>query len=123
MSNLGETLARQGVGVAAVSYRLSPEVKHPAQVQDAARAVAWVSKNIGKHGGQADQLFIGGHSAGALLAALLASDEQYLKAEGLSLKEVRGVVALSGGYRSTSWQAPGTRSNCPCRWASRAARK
>jgi acetyl esterase/lipase len=96
---LGETFARQGVGVAAAGYRLYPEVKHPGQVEDAARAFTWLRKNIDRYGGSADRLFVGGHSAGALLAALVASDEQYLKTAGTRLQDIKGVVALSGGYR------------------------
>ncbi len=92
-------LASQGLGVVLPNYRLSPWVKHPAHVQDVARAVAWTKKNIGDYGGDPKQLFIGGHSAGGHLAALLATDETYLKAEGLSRKDLRGVVAVSGVYR------------------------
>lgn len=94
----GQALASRGVGVAAVGYRLAPATKHPGQAKDAARAVAWVKNHIAKHGGRADGLYVGGHSAGAHLAALIATDEQYLKEEGLSLKNLRGVVALSGPY-------------------------
>src|SRR5438876_3974931 len=72
-------LAGHGVGVVLPNYRLSPWVKHPAHVKDAARAVAWTRKNVGKYGGDANRLFVGGHSAGGHLAALLATDEQYLK--------------------------------------------
>jgi acetyl esterase/lipase len=92
-------LASQGVGVVLPNYRLSPWVKHPAHVKDVARAFAWTHKNIGKYDGDPDRLFIGGHSAGGHLAALLATDEQYLKAEGLSRKNIRGVVSASGVYR------------------------
>jgi acetyl esterase/lipase len=74
-------------------------VKHPEHVKDVARAFAWAHRNIAKFGGDPDRLFIGGHSAGGHLAALLATDEQYLKAEGLSRKDVRGVIAVSGVYR------------------------
>jgi acetyl esterase/lipase len=99
VATFGETLARHGVGVAAVGYRLSPQVKHPAHVQDAARAFAWAKANVAKHGGKADQLFVGGHSAGGQIAALLATDERYLKAEGAGLADVRGVIFLSGPAR------------------------
>jgi acetyl esterase/lipase len=93
------TLAAQGVGVVVPNYRLSPWVKHPAHVKDVARAVAWTKKNAAKYGGDPKQLFIGGHSAGGHLVTLLATDEQYLKAEDLSRKDIRGVVAVSGVYR------------------------
>src|SRR4051794_15895190 len=38
---LGRVFARNGVGVVAINYRLSPAVKHPAHIQDVARAFAW----------------------------------------------------------------------------------
>jgi acetyl esterase/lipase len=100
VEKLGETFARQGVGVAAAGYRLAPGAKHPAQVSDAARAFGWLRKNIGRHGGNPDRLFVGGHSAGALLA----TDEQYLKAEGAGLKDVKGVVALATSAPNASTQ-------------------
>jgi acetyl esterase/lipase len=98
-SAVGRFLASRGVGAVFPNYRLSPWVKHPEHVKDVARAFAWTHKNIARYGGDPDRLFIGGHSAGGHLAALLATDEQYLKAEGLSRKNVRGVLAVSGVYR------------------------
>jgi arylformamidase len=94
----GETFARNGIGVASVGYRLSPAVKHPAHAQDVAKAFAWVHAHIAKHGGRSDQMFISGHSAGGHLAALVATDESYLKAEKLALKDVRGAIPISGVY-------------------------
>src|SRR5438067_2294542 len=61
--------ARNGVGMVVPSYRLSPKVKHPAHVEDVARAFAWTCKNIGSHGGRADQIFLCGHSAGGHLVS------------------------------------------------------
>jgi acetyl esterase/lipase len=45
------------------------------------------------------RLFLMGHSAGGHLVALLATDESYLKAEGLGTRDIKGVVAVSGLYR------------------------
>jgi acetyl esterase/lipase len=98
LNALGRRLARNGVGAAMINYRLSPIVKHPAHIQDVARAFAWLHKNIGQYGGRADQMFVCGHSAGGHLAALLGTDERYLKAEGLSLKDIKGVIPISGVY-------------------------
>jgi acetyl esterase/lipase len=98
-SAVGQFLASRGVGAVLPNYRLWPWVKHPEQIKDVARAFAWTHQHIGDYGGDPDNLFIGGHSAGGHLAALLATDEQYLKAEGLSLKDVRGAVTVSGVYR------------------------
>jgi acetyl esterase/lipase len=95
---LGETFAKNGVGTVIISYRLSPKVKHPAHIQDVAKAFAWTHQNIGKYGGRADQIFISGHSAGGHLVALLATDPSYLEAEKLSPANIKGVIALSGVY-------------------------
>jgi acetyl esterase/lipase len=95
---LGKVLAQQGIGVAVINYRLSPGVKHPEHIKDVARAFAWVHKNIAKQGGRPDRLFVSGHSAGAHLVALLTTDETYLKAEGLSCKDVRGAIPISGVF-------------------------
>lgn len=97
--DFGKLLASHGIGVAAISYRLYPQVKHPEHIQDVARAFAWVKKHIAERGGAANQVFVSGHSAGAHLVALLATDKKYVQGEKLQLADIRGVIALSGGYR------------------------
>jgi acetyl esterase/lipase len=95
----GNRIARHGIGVVVPNYRLSPKVKHPTHIQDVAKAFAWTCKNIKKYGGRTDEIFVSGHSAGGHLAALLATDDTYLKAEGLTLKAIKGVIPISGVYR------------------------
>ena len=63
-----------------------------------ARAFAWTYKNVAKHGGRADRLFLCGHSAGAHLISLLATDKTYLEAEGRSSKDIYGVIPISGPF-------------------------
>ena len=96
---LGETFAKQGIGFVAIGYRLSPAVTHPAHIEDVARAFAWTVRNITNHGGRADAIFVSGHSAGASLAALLATDESYLKAHKLAFANIKGVISVSGQQR------------------------
>jgi acetyl esterase/lipase len=98
-SSVGEYLASRGIGVVLPNYRLSPHVKHPEHIQDIASAVAWTYRHIRECDGNPEQLFLVGHSAGGHLVALLATDEKYLKAEGLSTDTIRGVVGVSGVYR------------------------
>jgi acetyl esterase/lipase len=98
-SSVGEYLASQGIGAVLPNYRLSPEVKHPEHVKDVARAFAWTKRRIADHGGDPRKIFLVGHSAGGHLVALLATDEQYLKAEGCRTDDVKGVVGVSAVYR------------------------
>jgi acetyl esterase/lipase len=95
---LGQMFARHGLVAVVASYRLSPQVQHPEHVKDVARAFAWTQRNIARYGGRVDQLFVCGHSAGGHLVSLLATDESYLKAEGRSLGDIKGVLSISGVY-------------------------
>jgi acetyl esterase/lipase len=95
---LGKFFASRGVGTVVINYRLSPAVQHPEHVKDVARAFAWTQRRIADYGGDPRQVFVCGHSAGGHLVSLLATDETYLKAEGLSVKDVKGVVSISGVY-------------------------
>ncbi len=96
---LGQSLANDGIGCVICNYRLSPAVQHPGHVEDVAKAFAWTAENIAKYGGNKDQLFLCGHSAGGHLVSLLVTDPQYLKAEKHTPAEVKGVAALSGVYQ------------------------
>jgi acetyl esterase/lipase len=98
VSSVGEFLAGRGIAAVLPNYRLSPGVRHPEHLKDVARAFAWTRAHLGAFGGRPDQLFLVGHSAGGHLVALLATDERYLRAEGLRGADVRGVVAVSGVY-------------------------
>jgi acetyl esterase/lipase len=95
---LGRVLARQGVGVVIPSYRLTPAVQHPGHIEDVARAFAWTHKNIANHGGRPDRMFVTGQSAGGHLAALLATNESFLKEQGLTVGAIRGAMPISGIY-------------------------
>ena len=97
--NLGVVLANHGVAVASISYRLYPQVKHPGQIQDVAKAFAWVKAHIADYGGDPSRVHVCGHSAGGHLAALLGTDGTYLAAEHLKPADIASVLALSGGYR------------------------
>jgi acetyl esterase/lipase len=95
---IARTFARNGVAFVSTGYRLSPKVKHPAHIQDVAKGFAWTVANIGKYGGNPGAIFVSGHSAGGHLAALLATDDDYLKAEKLSLTNIKGVIPVSGVF-------------------------
>jgi acetyl esterase/lipase len=97
-SFVGQRFAAAGYLTVVTSYRLSPQVSHPAHIQDAAAAFAWVKRNIRQHGGDPDRIIIIGHSAGAYLAMLLATDSRYLAAHRLFPGDISGVVPVSGFF-------------------------
>ncbi len=80
-----------------VNYRLSPAVQHPAHIKDVAAALAWVHQNIRDYGGDAARIGITGHSAGAHLVALLATDAERLQVHGLGLDVIKAVVPIDIG--------------------------
>lgn len=94
--DIARSLAQSGVAVAAANYRLSPKVKFPAYVEDAAAAFAWVRSQIPQHGGDASRVFIGGHSAGGYLTLMVGMDPQFLAARGLKLSDIAGLIPVSG---------------------------
>jgi len=83
-----------GIACANVNYRLAPLHAWPAQPEDVADAVAWVRTNIGARGGDPHKLLLFGHSSGAMLVALVGTDERYLGRRGLKTSDLRGVVAM-----------------------------
>ena len=78
------------------NYRLLPSVDMATIVRDIAKSIRWVHDHIAEHGGDPKRLFVMGHSAGAQLAALICTDDRYLKAEGLSLAITKGCVPVDG---------------------------
>lgn len=95
---MGEALSSLDMVVVIADYRLYPQVKFPEFVMDGAETLAWVKENISQYGGDPDQVFVMGHSAGAHIAALLSFDRKYLKDVGLPNDYIKGFIGLSGPY-------------------------
>lgn len=85
-----------GIVLVAVNYRLSPAVTHPAHVQDVAAAIAWTRAHIATYGGDPARIFVMGHSAGVLMAALPACDPRVLGAYGMRPADLGGAILLDG---------------------------
>jgi acetyl esterase/lipase len=95
---LGRRLASHGVVAVIPSYRLAWTARHPAQIQDVARALSWTMRHAAEYGGDPSSLFAMGHSAGAHLVALAACDPRWLREQGASPSQLAGVIAVSGPY-------------------------
>jgi acetyl esterase/lipase len=65
-------------------------------ISDVAKAVGWVHRNIAEHGGDANRIFVMGHSAGAQLAAILCTDHRYLQRQQVPVESLRGCVPVDG---------------------------
>jgi acetyl esterase/lipase len=95
---IGRRLAQNGMLAIVADYRTWPAATFPGFVSDGARAIAWSHAHAGEYGGDPQQLFIAGHSAGAQIAGLLGTDPRHLGQVGLSLDQIDGVIGLSGPY-------------------------
>jgi acetyl esterase/lipase len=90
---VAQALASRGVTTVIADYRLYPEVRFPAFVEDAALATRWAADRVGL-----SKLFVMGHSAGAHIALMLAVDTPYLAQAGVDRTKMAGVIGLSGPY-------------------------
>lgn len=91
-----EELKGKGIAVVAVNYRLSPKVKAPVYIDDAAAAIAWTFKHIEEYGGDPNKIFISGHSAGGYLVAMAGLDKSWLHTYGEDADRLAGIIDFSG---------------------------
>jgi len=91
-----QAFADKGFLFVSVNYRLLPEVTIKQMAEDVAKAIRWVHDHAKDYGGDPDTLIVAGHSAGAQLAALVCTDDRYLKAEKLPLTIIRACVPVDG---------------------------
>lgn len=96
---VGAALARHGYVVVVPDYRLYPEVRWPAFLEDGAAAIKWTHDHITDYGGDPTALVLIGHSAGAFNVLSLAVDRQWLMQAGLDAgRDVKAAIALSSPY-------------------------
>lgn len=95
----GVALGLQPLGITTVviNYALCPSVSIDEITRQARAAVAWVLRRIGEHGGDASRVAIGGHSAGAHLAAMCLQT-RWAEDYGLAQDPLKGAVLVSGLY-------------------------
>lgn len=91
-----KVLTERGFVFVSTNYRLLPEVEMDGLIRDVAASLGWVHNNIARYGGDPDRIFVGGHSAGAQLAALICIDDRYLDEQGVSLEVLQGCIPVDG---------------------------
>lgn len=95
---VAQALTSRGFVVVVPDYRIYPPTRFPGFVEDGAAAVAWTYAHARAYGGDADRVFLAGHSAGAHIAAMLATDPRYLAAEQTDAARLAGLIGIAGPY-------------------------
>lgn len=104
---VARALAARGFVVAVADYRLVPQVRYPAFIEDNAAALRWLARHAPSYAGDPERMVIAGHSAGAYNAVMLALDPRWL---GDDRRLIRGVIALAGPYDFLPFSAAATRA-------------
>lgn len=94
--NKPKAFVDKGFIFVSISYRFVPNVKVNQIAGDVAKAIRWTHDHAKDYGGDPDRIIVMGHSAGAQLAALVCTDDRYLKAEKLPLSIIKACVPVDG---------------------------
>lgn len=84
-----------GAIFASVGYRLLPDAKVEDAADDVEAALVALASRVADHGGDPEQIFLSGHSAGAILAASVG----LRPSPAIPADLVKGLVLISGMYR------------------------
>ncbi|QJD95115.1 alpha/beta hydrolase [Mucilaginibacter robiniae] len=90
-----KALMEKGFAVIGVGYRLSPKVKAPTYIEDAAAAIAWTFKHIAQYGGNNKLIFVSGHSAGGYLVSMVTLDKRYLQKYDIDANRIAALIPFS----------------------------
>ncbi|CAD7705335.1 unnamed protein product [Ostreobium quekettii] len=104
---LGKRLSELGILVACLDYRNFPQGNALDMLEDVNTGVAWVLRHIGRHGGDPENVYLCGQSAGGHLLALvllaqvqrkLAGRCRLLKGRTWDPRRTKGFIGVSGAY-------------------------
>ncbi|WP_198152655.1 alpha/beta hydrolase [Tsuneonella dongtanensis] len=93
---VARTLGEAGFATALVGYRLVPDGRYPAMLQDTAAAIAWARKAAAGNGVATDRIVLAGHSAGAYNVLMMTLDPRWLAAAGVPESAIGGTISLAG---------------------------
>lgn len=85
---LGRNFAKKGVVTVVPDYTLSPKANYDDMAKEVAAAIKWVQANVKSFNGDANQIYVTGHSAGGHLAALAVMNPKY----GIDEKSIAGII-------------------------------
>ena len=102
----------KGFVFVSVNYRLLPAVDMGTLTRDVAKSFRRMTDHIAEYGGDPKRVLVGGHSAGAQLAALICIDERYLKDEGISFDVLKACVPVDGD----TYDVPAMIETAETRW-------
>ena len=106
--SVAEPFVNRGVITAIASYRLTGSGSHyPDQPDDVKSTVKWLFENIKQYGGNPENIYVGGHSAGAILSADIGVDRAWLVEMGMPKEILKGIVPVSGPYDVRARGRPG----------------
>ena len=117
---VAQALAAQGIVAIAADYRSYPEAVFPGILDDPAAAVRWTHDHVQEFGGDRKRIFVMGHSSGAHIAAMLATDPRYLAMHGVSNTSLAGMIGLAGPYAAIPTTDPHMDAIFPAALRSRA---
>lgn len=81
-------------GVAGTNTWNDSRVKFPSHYQDTATALRWVYDNIASYGGDKNKIILTGHSAGAQIASVLATNHEFINAVGVPTTSIKAVLMM-----------------------------
>ena len=106
--SVAEPFVQAGVITAVASYRLTGSGAHyPDQPDDVKSTIKWIFENIRQYGGNPEAIYVGGHSAGAILSADIGVNRAWLVEMGMPKELLRGIIPVSGPYDVRARGRPG----------------
>lgn len=108
-------LAAQGFVTITVDYTIAPDARYPTPIRQTNKALGYVVANAARYGVDPDRILIGGDSAGAQIAAqvaTIATNPAYAKAVGIAPsvgpERIKGAILFCGAHDVTMLNLDGT---------------